>query len=349
MSIAELVDQLGGFAQKRQLVRRGARDHHLTLAVRDGTVTRARQGWYTTLPEHDNRVKAVRVGGRLTGISAIIGLGGWVLGDFPLHVSVPVNAARLRNPVDRRRKLNPPRAGVVLHWDDADVVGRGAAAIVGLEDALVEVVKTENFETAIAALDWAMHTDRVDEFDYDRIMKRVPPRQRIARKWVDAECEALPESLARTRLKLAGHEVESQERLPSDKRIDLVIDGIIGLETDGKEHHADAFEPDRLKDVEITLSGFHAMRFSANMVFHHWDMCLRAVEAALAARNAPARSGNSGDRARKPPKLRPKRPNRAPVPEFPKASGNGGPPEGVGAGAGTGPGGMHALKVGEST
>lgn len=106
--IAAIVHSLGGIAQKQQLVARGARDLDLTRAVRRGEVSRARQGWYTTLPHTDLRVRAVRVGGRLTGISAIIQAGGWVLGDHPLHVSVRDNAARLRSQHDRR----------IRHWVD---------------------------------------------------------------------------------------------------------------------------------------------------------------------------------------------------------------------------------------
>jgi len=74
--IARIVHQLGGIAQKQQLVARGARDLDLTRAFRSGAVDRARQGWYTTLPSEDLRVRAVRVGGRLTGLSAVHALGG---------------------------------------------------------------------------------------------------------------------------------------------------------------------------------------------------------------------------------------------------------------------------------
>jgi hypothetical protein len=141
--IAAMVDELGGMAQKRQLVARGARDIDLTLAVRRGEVYRAMQGWYTTLPDSDPRVRAIRVGGRLTGISAILFLGGWVFGKHPLHVSVHRNAARLRTPWNRFKLL----AGRVvpslrLHWDDASLGERGETMVVSLADALYRVYST---------------------------------------------------------------------------------------------------------------------------------------------------------------------------------------------------------------
>ena len=50
-SVREMVGGLGGLAQKRQLVALGATDWMLTRAVHDGEVHRARQGWYSTIPE----------------------------------------------------------------------------------------------------------------------------------------------------------------------------------------------------------------------------------------------------------------------------------------------------------
>ena len=288
MDIAAHVDALGGFAQKRQLVARGAHDHHLTRAVRDGSVRRARQGWYTTLPNQHPRVRAVRVGGRLTGLSAIAALGGWVLRSEVLHVAVPRNAARLRS--QSNRFVHPPAqriAGVRLHWDS----GRGGdASMVGLLDALRRVVLDEDRETAIAALDWAVHTARADELDVASVMLAVHPEGRIGWAAVDPTCESLPESLARTRLLGAGFVVRSQVPLENGQRIDLVVDEIVGLEVDGEEYHRDRFEEDRAKDSQIIRANYVPYRPSANSVFGDWPTVVATIAAAILAR----RSGNSG-------------------------------------------------------
>jgi len=337
--IASLVAGLGGMAQKRQLVARGARDYDLTMAVRRGEVVRARQGWYTTLPEADPAVRAVRVGGRLTGISAVVAAGGWALGAFPLHVSVHDNAARLRSPGNRFVKLAARRVkNLRMHWDDADVAARGSATSVDLRDALVRVVLDEQFETAVAALDWALHTGAIDETDFDRILQHLPENRRAIADWVDARCESLPESLARTRLRLLGYRVDIQVRLNRYERIDLVVDDCVGMETDGRAYHLETFEQDRRKDLDITIADMHPLRPSATMVFHHWPHVLLAVERAIAAR-APAAApgfdaapapavdaiGNSGKpvaRPRKPPLFPPRSAWRATAnPEFPKPPG----------------------------
>jgi hypothetical protein len=300
--IAALVDSLGGMVQKRQLVVRGARDIDLTLAVRRGEVQRARQGWYTTLPNDDSRVRAVRVGGRLTGISAVIALGGWALGTFPLHVSVHANAARLRTPWNRFVQI----AGriirdLVLHWDAAAIASRGDSMMVDLRDALYRVVLDEEFETAVAALDWALHTGRLDRIDFELLVLTLPRELRHIRDWVDENCESLPESLSRTRLRKLGHVVETQIRVGDFERIDLVIDRCVGMETDGEEFHADRFESDRAKDIAITIADLHALRPSARMVFHAWDRVVLAVEAAVAARSPGAREDRAVMIARHPP------------------------------------------------
>lgn len=303
VDVAQLVHDLGGLAQKQQLVSRGVRDLDLTRAVRDGTAVRARQGWYTTVDESEPRVRAARVGGRLTGISAIQNWGGWVLGDHPLQVSVPRNSARLRNQWNRRRPLGEAK-GVRVHWDPPESSERGTVWCVSLRDALIRVVLDEDLETAVAALDWALHSGLLEQIDFELVFLALPKSKWWIREWVDGACESLPESLTRTRLRRAGYHVTIQVPLGL-KRIDVVINGILGAEVDGKEFHADTFEQDHAKALDITIAGFHAISVSAKMVFNNWGHFLHAVEAALAS-HAPATFGNSG-LAQPPPSRRPQR------------------------------------------
>lgn len=324
--IAATVHSLGGLAQKQQLVARGACDLDLTRAVRDGSVSRVRQGWYTTLPDTDLRVRAVRVGGRLTGISAIIQAGGWVLGAHPLHVSVPDNAARLRSQHNRRVRFDTSaRGGVVLHWDTAELGERGTVAAVGLSDALLRVVLDESLETAVAALDWALRTGALDEFDLEALLFQLPPDYRHIRHWVDEVCDSLPESLSRTRLRLRGHTVVSQVRIESGEAIDLLVDDCVGVDVDGEEFHLTRFERDRHKDANITLEKFYSFRPSARMVFNEWETVCLAIETAISMHVRAPAIGNSGFGTSPPPRtpgavLRRRRRSRQ-SPEFSKRRG----------------------------
>lgn len=311
-----MVDLLGGMAQKQQLVRLGARDLDLTRAVRAGDVIRARQGWYTTLDERSTAVQAVRIGGRLTGLSAIHALGGWMLDPPPLHVSLPRNAARLRSRWNRHRRFDRARSrSVMLHWESPEVASRGTAVSVGLRDALVRVMLDETPETAIAALDWAKHTGLLDEIDRAELASMVStPRGRLATMVAD-RCDSFPESIARTRLLAAGHRVHAQVPLDGFGPIDLVIDERVALEIDGREFHAGTFEQDSAKSLAIALAGYVPLRPSATLVLRDWDSVLRAIETLL---------GNSGVAAPPGPRTRmvlpPRRGRRAPTPEFAKSS-----------------------------
>ena len=321
--IAAIVDSLGGITQKKQLVARGARDLDLTRAVRDGAVTRARQGWYTTLPESDRRVRAIRVGGRLTGISAVIQAGGWVLGEHPLHVAVPANAARLRSQENRRVRFDTSKpGGVVLHWDAIEVGERGPVSSVGLSDALYRVVLNESLETAVAALDWALRTQALDQIDFEQLLLRLPQDCRPIGNWVDGACDSLPESLVRTRLRLRGHVVVSQVTRGDAKHIDLVVDDCVAVEADGEEHHAHRFDHDRRKDIHITIERLHVIRPTALMIFYEWDLVLLAIETAISERHPDRAIGNSGydpsRRLNNPGFLPRPQKRRRPSPEFPK-------------------------------
>jgi very-short-patch-repair endonuclease len=300
-------------------VRLGARDLDLTAAVRAGEVIRARQGWYTTLDERAPAVQAVRIGGRLTGLSAIHALGGWMMRPPPLHVSLPRNAARLRSRWNRYRRFNPARSrSVLLHWESAEVASRGTAVSVGLLDALVRVILDEPDEAAIAALDWAAHAGLLDEIDRAELAASVPAGRRHVVASIDPRCGAFPESVSRTRLLAAGHRVRSQ--VPLDHvghlgDIDLLVDDLVGLEIDGREYHADTFEKDSAKSVAIALAGYVPFRPSASLVLREWDTVLLAIETLL---------GNSGVAAPRHPKTRvvspPRRGRRAASPEFPKVA-----------------------------
>lgn len=299
VSIADWVNELGGMARKRQLVRRGARDHHLTAAVRSGEVVRARNGWYSTIAEDSPRLRAVRVGGRLTGLSALNELGAWILDPPPLQVSVHENSARLRTQWNRHKRIDVRNThGVVLHWDPPEVHERGTATTVGLIDALERVVLDESFETAVAALDWALHSAAIDRFDFETLILRLPAERRGITDWVDETCDSLPESLARTRLRQAEWSVETQVPLGDLQRIDLVVEDNVGIEVDGEKYHAARFEYDRGKDLDITIDHKHALRPSARAVFTNWPSVLLAVDTALADRGIARKPyGNSGERS----------------------------------------------------
>ena len=188
----------------------------------------------------------MRVGGRLTGLSAIEALGGWVLGTHPLHVAVPTNAARLRS--QRRRDIRWADArpdGVVVHWVAASHDRGSSTGVVPLVEALELVCRTASVEQSIAALDWARRRGQLDVLELAQLQGRLSDLG-----WLldasERRCDSLPESLARTRCSATGWQVTLQDPWrPGLERIDLLIEGSVALEVDGEEFHRDRFEQDR--------------------------------------------------------------------------------------------------------
>lgn len=287
---AALIDDVrraGGAAGRAHLVSLGHSDRLLAAAVHRGVVTRARRGWYTVWSEGDPRVRALRVGGRLTGLSAIAALGGWVRVRGRMHVAVPANAAGLRCPRARKVRFSnsPQRRSLTVHWTrerhDRDI----SSGIVPLLEALEVACLVEPAEDAIAAIDWARWSGALDEVDLVELVARLPSTHRSLVTRSSASCHSLPESLARTRLVCEGFCVREQVLLADNPSpIDLLVEESIALDVDGEEFHRDRFLPDRAKDLAATRSGFHALRPAARHIFDEWPAVLEAIRAALTAR-----------------------------------------------------------------
>lgn len=284
MDLVGIVNARGGFARTRELLAAGASPRLLTAAVRDGRLRRARNGWYSTLPEHDARFRAVRVGGKLTGLSALRELGAWTRGGSRiLRVSVPAHGSRLRSPRGGRR--GPRRRGdpMRVSWDPPDVVRSGDAASVHPLHALVRVVLDEPFEEAVVALDWAWRAGLLDEVSFAWLIAQLPTPLRRIRDWVDRRSESRNETIARIRARGEGWRVATQVRLGDVQRIDLTVEDAIGWEVDGRQHAA-TFHADCLKDLRIAAAGRQPLRTDADLVNADWPLVRSAIRRSLAAR-----------------------------------------------------------------
>ncbi len=113
--IIQAIDECGGFASRWQLRSWGVSSDAIDVAAWYGRgIIRVRKGWYARADEDEEVIRAWRVGGRLTCVSAIAFHEGAPKPPV-LHVEVPANSPRLRDPDKRRRPLGP-EAAVVVHW-----------------------------------------------------------------------------------------------------------------------------------------------------------------------------------------------------------------------------------------
>jgi very-short-patch-repair endonuclease len=268
-----LVHRNGGVASASLLRAAGVTRGRLTKLVSDGYLRRPRVGWYSTLTREDPKFRAVHIGGRLTGASALHDMRAWMLRPpRRLEVAVVRGSARLR--------IEP---GAVIHWT-ADRGTPTSDAVVGLGEALVRVTLDHDLEVSVPCIDWSLASGRLDRFAFEQFVLALPESARCVREWVDPHSQSLLESLARVRLMRGGWRVRSQVSVDELSAIDLVVDDVVALELDGREHHEATFESDRRKDLSITIEGRHPIRVSYSMVVRDWQRIELAIEAAITAR-----------------------------------------------------------------
>ena len=282
-TVQQLVADAGGLLHKHDLVAAGATDRHLTAAVRFGRVRRPRRGWYSTWEPTDPRFVAVSVGGRLTGAAALHFSGAWMWRRPPVTVSVPVGASRLR----RRR-------GVTVVWDPPDVSARGTTSCVDPRDALARMVDELSFEDAVAVATWAVREGVVPREELrDALGARRSDAADLA-EWVEEACESFLEVVALVRLRIRGHEVHAQGAVGARQRVDLVVDGTIALELDGRATHESTFVADRSKDLTILAEALVPMRLPYSLVRDEWPRVEATLELVLRQHGGCGRGADVG-------------------------------------------------------
>jgi hypothetical protein len=97
---------LGGVVTTSELRQLGYDTEVIGRSLGYGTLVRVRRGWYALRGTPSEVLEAVRVGGRLACVSALVHYGLLPPEGGPLHVEVPSNASRLRL----------PERDVVVHW-----------------------------------------------------------------------------------------------------------------------------------------------------------------------------------------------------------------------------------------
>jgi len=113
--LLDTIDRLGGIVSRRQLLAWGVDPGAIDVAAWYGrSVIRVRKGWYARANESREVIRAWRVGGRLTCVSALAYHAGDE-GGVVLHVEVRNGSCQLRDPDNPRKRLGPD-ARVVVHW-----------------------------------------------------------------------------------------------------------------------------------------------------------------------------------------------------------------------------------------
>lgn len=285
-----------------QLLARGKSERQIRQALLEGSVRFVRKGHMAAIGTAEALIRAVRVGGVLTGPSAARELGLWVPPDpvpgaprprtpeeeVPqrLHVAVQRRGQRLHDPDDHTRPLEP-RGEVVLHRVPSERIesarGTGIAPILLVLQHVFAVLEPA---WALAVLDSALHERHLLPIDLPALAALLPPRLRVVVAAADERAESGLESIVRYRLRLAGLRVEIIVGLRGIGTVDLVVEGRLIIECDGKRFHTkeQAFDNDRRRDLVATTARYRTLRLTWYKILFCWDEVEEAVFAALAVR-----------------------------------------------------------------
>jgi very-short-patch-repair endonuclease len=130
----------------------------------------------------------------------------------------------------------------------------------------------------------------------DFLRHRLPGKRNGKAKavldWVDRGSDSLLETLARTYFRQAGISVQTQFYLERVGHVDLLLDGWLVVELDGR-HHAEwnQVQKDHRRNNESVVQGYTALRYYYSDVVYHPGAMVAQVLVVLARR---ARSSASG-------------------------------------------------------
>jgi very-short-patch-repair endonuclease len=270
-------------ATTQQLIGAGVLARQLRAEVSSGRLLRVRRGHYSLPSADPGALEAVRIGGLLTCSSAAGRLGIWVEDQPFTHLAMRQGASRMRSPRDRFAALSADnRDGCELHWwpFDADA---SSLHSVGLLDALAAIIRCQPRRIAVAALDSALFEKKIGTAELRQIFANLPSRYASIFGDVDGRSMSGIESIVRLLVRDFGLRCEIQVRFRGIGVVDLVVEGCVVIETDGRGNHDGVANQRRDYDRDLALAalGFGVVRCDYREVMHHPDRVLAAILGAL--------------------------------------------------------------------
>lgn len=272
MEVAKVLNLHGGVARRRDLVTGGVSAAQLHRALADGRVIRVGRGVYAVPNADRGLVEAAELGGELACISAAERLGLWVLRP-PALLHVCLDHGRRIPPNVRIHRATRPVTPLLVCLQVMRCLPELDALCV-VESAVVKrLVSLEALRSSTNG-------------------KRDAPLRHIV-DLVDPHSQSILETAARYPLQQAGLAVQSQVYVKGVGRLDLFVEGILGIEADGREYHSgpSEFEEDRRRWNLLTVGGVPVLRVTFGQVVERPNAYLKLVQRALSAqRQTPLRA-----------------------------------------------------------
>ncbi|MES2171357.1 MAG: type IV toxin-antitoxin system AbiEi family antitoxin domain-containing protein [Actinomycetota bacterium] len=285
--IERVLRRAGYFLRRRDLIEAGFDDNAIRAALAEHRIFRVRHGWYSVPDAPPAGVHAVRVGGRLTALSALESYGIRVPRRDIIQVAVVRTACRLRSAADRSQRLERSD-GVRVHWIDRRETG-GSSWRVSLDDALLAVLSDESRDVSVACASALLRYAGFDMSRLGAVFARAPARCLGWLELVSERDDSHGETFLRLWLRDAGVPCAQQARIRGVGRIDFRVGRRTFVEVNGGQHDPDwtgdgpnTWEDDHDRDTTVTIGGGAVLRYTYRQLYTDWPRVLAAIQRAVA-------------------------------------------------------------------
>lgn len=281
-----LLCMLGHVATRRDLESTGLSRSQISALARGSDVRRPRRGTFVCRHLSEAEATAAAVGGRLDCVAVLARHAIWVGHTNGLHIRMPAHAgAASRHRLEQtRHALSATTLGVLgsrrltVHWSSCTPPAIGRRLEVPVLFALRQAMTCLPPDDYLGAVESAIHLGQLTRAGLDELIGAAPARLGPLLSQLVPGAQSGYETIARLRLRRAGHAVEIQVPVRGVGHVDLLIDGVVVLEIDGREFHADTFETDRARDLGTEGAGLRTLRIAAVWVDTRWEEVLAVIE-----------------------------------------------------------------------
>ena len=285
--IARVIRRSGRFMRRRDLLALGYDDQLIKQALASKSIFRVRHGWYSTPDAPAAAIRAVRVGGALTGIAALESYGLSVPRLDHVDIAVPANASRLRRPQNRFARLEATD-NIRLHWTEPPR-GNRLAWRVTVADAILHVLASQPRNIAVACASAVMHKRMLTARQLSAVFERAPSWARPWEELVSHLDESHGETFTRLGLRDAGIVMIQQVKIAGVGRLDGQVSSGVYIEVDGAQHDPawtgegeSQYIPDNFRDLRMRARDATVIRIIYPVLYGAWPECLAGIQLAIA-------------------------------------------------------------------
>lgn len=256
------IQRMGAVARQSQLLSRGFSTRQIHAAVLEGRIEHSGRGVYAVPEATPQDIQLALHQARRTCLSKVAELGLWLL-EEPQQIHVAAAHGR-------------PIAGCVVHR-----VGGGQSLV----DILRQCVHCGTDLEALVVLESAVVKKKCT---IGRLRREFNGREDTAGRaivaMIDPQSMSITETCGRYHLRRAGYNVQGQAFIKDAGHLDLLVEGVLGIETDGEKYHNTpaGWAEDLRRDTMYVLNGIWRLRIPAAVVLYHPELMLRWVAQALA-------------------------------------------------------------------